>query len=614
MPAGLRFTSITRSFKTEARSVAALAGVSGEIAPGKITGLVGPDGAGKTTLIRVLAGLLDADAGRVQSTGELAHPRMAYMPQKFGLYEDLTVQENMTLYADLHGLDPALRAQRFSELNRFTSLGPFANWLAGNLSGGMKQKLGLACTLIVAPDILLLDEPSVGVDPVSRRELWSMVRALQGSGIAVLWSTAYLDEADGCDHVILLYDGRVIDEGLPSVISGHVARRTWRVVLPTDQRAGRKRDLQRAAATLPNVVDAQIKGRNLRIVTDRDDVPPDVTRASMPGLRALKPEPTPPQFEDAYLAAMRKQDLINESQINRRPGIYSQDPGAITQAVHLALDLGDKPQDDGLSSRAARHTNQTLATPVIETKDLSRRFGNFTAVDRFSFAVSRGEIFGLLGPNGAGKSTTFKMLCGLVVPSSGEALVAGFDLATARADARSRIGYMAQKFAYIGHLTLAQNMEFAGGVYGLARAALTHRIAEVAAEFDLEAYLHQNCGELPLGIKQRMALACAVLHKPAILFLDEPTSGVDPVTRREFWARLNAMADDGTTILVTSHFLDEAEYCDRMAIIYHGRQIAAGSPDEIKSAHADGDNPTLEQAFIRLIDDHDRTNGVRSAA
>lgn len=585
MPAGLRFSNIAKSFKTETRDVAALVGVSGVIKAGQITGLVGPDGAGKTTLVRVLAGLLDADAGTVEVPGlssANAHTRISYMPQKFGLYEDLSVEENMVLYADLHGLEPDLRAKRFAELHRFTNLGPFVDRLAGQLSGGMKQKLGLACTLIVAPDILLLDEPSVGVDPLSRRELWSMVRALQGTGIAVLWSTAYLDEADGCDHVILLHEGRVLDEGAPANISAHVAKRTWRVGLPTGEALiARKRDLQRAAAALPGAVDAQIKGRNLRIVMDQDDVVPNVAASFLPALRTLKVERAAPQFEDAYLAAMRKQDLI------AKPATFD------------AADINT--------------TETTASEVVIETKDLSKRFGAFTAVDRFSFAVQRGEIFGLLGPNGAGKSTTFKMLCGLIAPSSGEALVAGFDLATARADARGRIGYMAQKFAYIGHLTVAQNMEFAGGVYGLSGRSLKARTAEVVAEFGLEPYLNQNCGDLPLGIKQRMALGCAVLHKPAILFLDEPTSGVDPVTRRDFWARLNAMADDGTTILITSHFLDEAEYCDRMTIIYRGRQIAAGSPDEIKSTHSkDGEQPTLEQAFISLVEAQDAAE--RSAA
>jgi ABC-2 type transport system ATP-binding protein len=584
MSASLRFTDIKKSFKTETRDVQALLGVSGEIVPGKITGLVGPDGAGKTTLVRVLAGLLDASSGTVDVPGAApdAHTRISYMPQKFGLYEDLSVLENMTLYADLQGLSQDLRTQRFAELNRFTNLGPFADRLAGKLSGGMKQKLGLACTLVVAPDILLLDEPSVGVDPVSRRELWSMVKALQDTGIAVLWSTAYLDEADGCDHVILLHEGQVLDQGPPTEISGHVAKRTWRVALPSGQEAGRKRDLQRAASHLPGVVDAQIKGRNLRIVTAEDDATPDLTLSPMSGLAKLPVQPTAPQFEDAYLAAMRKQNLI--------AAITAFDAAAIT------------PHDANL-----------LHDVVIETKDLSKRFGDFTAVDCFSFSVQQGEIFGLLGPNGAGKSTTFKMLCGLIPPTSGKALVAGYDLATARADARSRIGYMAQKFAYVGHLTVAHNMDFAGGVYGLSGKMLKKRIADVVDEFGLGPYVNANCGDLPLGIKQRMALACAVLHKPAILFLDEPTSGVDPVTRREFWARLNAMADDGTTILVTSHFLDEAEYCDRMTIIYRGRQIAAGSPDEIKAGQAiGGEQPTLEEAFIRLVEQHDAE--ARSAA
>jgi ABC-2 type transport system ATP-binding protein len=581
MPAGLRFSAVVKTFATEARRVTALDGVAGEIAPGKITGLVGPDGAGKTTLVRVLAGLLDADTGHVDAFGGGAHPRISYMPQKFGLYEDLSVAENMTLYADLQGLDPGRRAQRFAELNRFTGLGPFQGRLAGQLSGGMKQKLGLACTLIVSPDILLLDEPSVGVDPVSRRELWAMVRALQDTGIAVLWTTAYLDEADGCDRVILLYDGRVLDDGAPHDISAQVARRTWRAALPSDQGQGRKRDLQRAAMELSGAVDAQIKGRNLRIVMADDDAVPDLAASDFPGLRRLAVERTAPQFEDAYLAAMRKRNIaaVNVLAADHREGVHAQS-GA--------------------------------QEAVIETRDLTKKFGDFTAVDRFSFAVRRGEIFGLLGPNGAGKSTTFKMLCGLVPPTSGEALVAGFDLATARADARARIGYMAQKFAYLGHLTVLQNMVFAGGVYGLGGRVLGTRIDEVVQEFNLAAYMEAPCGMLPLGIKQRMALACAVLHRPALLFLDEPTSGVDPVTRREFWSRLNAMADLGVTILITSHFLDEAEYCDRMAVIYRGRQIAAGAPDDIKASVAEGDTPTLEQAFIRLIERSDA--GAREAA
>jgi ABC-2 type transport system ATP-binding protein len=552
-----------------------LAGVSGEIAPGRITGLVGPDGAGKTTLVRLLAGLFDPDAGSIAVTGGDGAPRIAYMPQKFGLYEDLTVGENLGLYADLNGLGRADRARRFAELHRFTGLGPFTGRLAGKLSGGMKQKLGLACTLVVPPDILLLDEPSVGVDPLSRRELWTMVRTLQATGIAVLWSTAYLDEAERCDHVILLHEGAVLDSGTPAHLNRLVADRAWRAVIPRASSVAAKRDLQRAAQAAAGVVDAQIQGRNLRVVMERNGERPDFSDAAFAPLRALAPEPAAPQFEDTYLAALRA----------RRGAAAPSRPGG--SAVVSRRDIARR---DGAA---------------IETRDLTRRFGDFTAVDRISFTVDHGEIFGLLGPNGAGKSTTFKMLCGLLPPTSGTALAAGYDLGRARADARARIGYMAQKFAYNGLLSMRQNMTFAGGVYGLSGKTLAARIAEAADEFQLGDYLGEPCGQLPLGIKQRMALACALLHRPSILFLDEPTSGVDPETRREFWTRLNALADDGTTILITSHFLDEAEYCDRMVIIYRGRLIAAGSPDEIKAAGG-GEQTTLNEAFIALVERHDR--------
>ena len=574
MPAGLTFSGLRKSFVTPARTVEALAGVDGAIAPGEITGLVGPDGAGKTTLVRLLAGLFDASAGAIAFTGDTPSPRVSYMPQKFGLYEDLTVSENLTLYADLHGLDRELRERRFADLNRFTGLGPFGDRLAGRLSGGMKQKLGLACTLVVRPDILLLDEPSVGVDPLSRRELWAMVRELQGTGIAVLWTTAYLDEAEQCDRVILLHDGKVLDRGTPAELSRLVAGRAWKAALPAGATVAGKRDLQRATMALPGVVDAQIQGRTLRVVMAATDTPPPFTKSSIPDLAGMTPEPTTPHFEDTYLAALR----------------------------------ATRPMQEGTAATTPLMTRQSATEPVaavIETSDLTRRFGDFTAVDRVNFSVARGEIFGLLGPNGAGKSTTFKMLCGLLPPSSGRALVAGFDLGTARANARAHVGYMAQKFAHYGHLTTRQNMTFAGGVYGLSGRELDRRLGEIVDEFDLQPYLDETCGDLPLGIKQRMALGAALLHRPSILFLDEPTSGVDPETRREMWSRINGLADEGTTVLVTSHFLDEAEYCDRMVIIYRGKLIAAGSPDQIKAGHG-GDNPTLNQAFIRLVEDYDR--------
>ena len=574
MTAAVTFHDLRKTFATEGGTTVALAGVGGAITAGRVTGLVGPDGAGKTTLIRMLAGLLTPDSGEidigVQTNNRAA--RISYMPQKFGLYEDLTVGENLTLYADLNGLDRAARETRFAELHRFTNLGPFTGRLAGKLSGGMKQKLGLACTLVVAPDILLLDEPSVGVDPLSRRELWQMVRALQETGIAVLWSTAYLDEAERCDDVILLHEGAVLDQGPPAKLTARIDGTAWRVTLPDGNL--RKRDMQRAAAQLPDVVDAQIRGRYLNVVMTHAGKAPDLSPIA--ALRGTVPERITPRFEDTYLAALRGEEGVPE-------------PSHPDAPAQVDAELARKP--DG---------------PVIEARDLTRRFGDFTAVDKVSFTVSSGEIFGLLGPNGAGKSTTFKMLCGLLPASSGDALVAGFNLGHARADARGRIGYMAQKFAYLGHLSVLQNMTFAGGVYGLSGALLNERIEDALATYNLRSYRNTPCADLPLGIKQRLALACAVLHRPTILFLDEPTSGVDPITRREFWGRINAMADEGVTILVTSHFLDEAEYCDRMVIIYRGRLIAAGSPDDIKSAGGPKDTTSLEEAFIALVEQYDR--------
>ena len=573
MTIAVTFRDLRKTFATEGGSIVALDGVGGTMSAGRVTGLVGPDGAGKTTLIRLLAGLLTPDSGHIDiGVGAENKPaRVSYMPQKFGLYEDLTVAENLTLYADLNGLDRTARERRFAELHRFTSLGPFSKRLAGKLSGGMKQKLGLACTLVVAPDILLLDEPSVGVDPLSRRELWQMVRALQETGIAVLWSTAYLDEAERCDDVILLHEGAVLDQGPPDKLTARIDGAVWRVSLPED--GVRKRDLQRSAAQLPHVVDAQIRGQYLNLVMDHGDAQPDLSPIA--ALRGILPERVTPRFEDTYLAALRR-------------------AGGMSASVQIDTPiLASAPRDKA-------------AGPIIETRDLTRRFGEFVAVDKVSFTVSGGEIFGLLGPNGAGKSTTFKMLCGLLPASTGDALVAGFNLGQARADARGHIGYMAQKFAYLGHLTVLQNMTFAGGVYGLSGGLLKERIAEALTTYNLRSYRDTACADLPLGIKQRLALACAVLHRPAILFLDEPTSGVDPITRREFWSRINAMADEGVTVLVTSHFLDEAEYCDRMVIIYRGRLIAAGSPDEIKSAGGPKDTTSLEEAFIALIEKYDR--------
>ncbi len=520
--------------------------LSARVGPGQVTGVVGPDGAGKTTLLRLFAGLLLPSAGRLSVCGadprtELAVVRqhVSYMPQRFGLYEDLSVQQNLDLYADLRNVVGVERQRAFARLLEFTDLARFTGRLAGDLSGGMKQKLGLACALIRAPRLLLLDEPSVGVDPISRRELWKMVYDLVDQGIGVVWSTSYLDEAERCARVYLLHEGKVLYDGPPRELTARVEGRSF-LVAGAGQ-AGRQ--LLARALTRPEILDGVIQGSSVRLVTRTGARPP--TPGEL-GSADAQVKPAPPRFEDAYV------DLLG---------------GRDKQSSLLAIAPDQPASGEG---------------PVVEVKGLTKKFGDFTAADRITFQIGRGEIFGLLGPNGAGKSTTFKMMCGLLRPTAGAARVAGLDLYQAAGVARERVGYMAQKFSLYGDLSVRQNLDFFAGVYGLARARRRQQVERVTAAFRLGPYRNSNAGDLPLGFKQRLALACAIMHDPAVLFLDEPTSGVDPLTRREFWSHINAMVERGVTVMVTTHFLDEAEYCDRIALVYRGHVIAEGSPDALK--------------------------------
>ncbi|MDR9759513.1 ATP-binding cassette domain-containing protein [Rhizobium redzepovicii] len=559
----VRIDGVTKRF---GEAPAALNAVSGIIGGGAITGLVGPDGAGKTTLIRLMTGLMLPDAGTVEVLGFDTRKNAAgiqaaigYMPQRFGLYEDLSVQENLDLYADLRGLPKSERAGAFDELLTFTDLKRFIGRLAGKLSGGMKQKLGLACALLKKPRLLLLDEPGVGVDPISRRDLWKMVENLTKEGIGVLWSTAYLDEAEACDHVLLLNQGKLLFSGKPAEMTERVNDRVFRVSDVT----GRRRQVLAELLQADGVIDGVIQGEAIRLVAAKDKKP-DIGKAG----DGASLSPAPPRFEDAFV------DMLGGGPGGRSSLAEAQEP--LTA------------EDD---------------RPVIEAESLTKRFGDFTAAEDISFDIRRGEIFGLLGPNGAGKSTTFKMLCGLLKPTGGEGRVAGFDLRRDAGKARNQLGYMAQKFSLYGDLTVMQNLEFFAGVYGLRGQRKRERIALMAGIFDFGRHAREPAKDLPLGLKQRLALACAVMHEPRALFLDEPTSGVDPITRREFWTHINALVEKGVTVLVTTHFMDEAEYCDRISLIYRGRSIALGSPDELKArvATREQPDPTMEDAFIALV-------------
>jgi len=550
----------------------ALAGITAELPTGRILGLVGADGAGKTTLIRLLAGLMEPTAGTVEvlgrtprAEGGTTQAQTGYMPQRFGLYEDLSVLDNLSLYANLRALDQSTRQRRFAELLRFTDLAPFTERLAGRLSGGMKQKLGLACALLGRQRLLLLDEPGVGVDPLSRRELWRMVSELVASGVTVLWSTAYLEEAERCAHIWLLDNGRLLYDGAPARLSERVRGRVFRRrVAPGEARRAAESELEREA-----VLDAVIQGASVRVVAKPD---------AAGSFRTDGYEPVAPRLEDAYvelLGGARK----GESLLARGwPAVV-------------------EPAAGGGSSAAADRV-------LVRAEALTRRFGDFVAADTIGFEVRAGEIYGLLGPNGAGKSTTFRMLCGLLMPTSGEASVAGVNLARAASRARARLGYMAQKFSLYGDLSVAQNLDYFADIYGLTRSAKRERVQAMIDMFALAPHLPSNAALLPLGFKQRLALACATLHAPAVLFLDEPTSGVDPLMRREFWHHINALTTRGVAVVVTTHFMEEAEYCDRIGLIWRGRKIAEGTPDELKASAASATHPepTLEDAFIALIE------------
>jgi ABC-2 type transport system ATP-binding protein len=578
---------IRKKFRRETGEVlSALDGVSLETNHGTLTALVGPDGAGKTTLIRLITGLLTADGGELKVLGidvaaapQQVQERIGYMPQRFGLYEDLSVQENLDLYADMHGISAAERRQRYPRLLEMTALGPFTTRLAGRLSGGMKQKLGLACTLVRAPELLVLDEPTVGVDPLSRRELWQIIHQLvDEQGLTVLLSTAYLDEAERCDHVIVLHEGKVLVQGPPEEVSEHAAG----LAFMADPPAGRTaRGLQARLLDDPAVVDAVPEGGRVRFVlraATGGQGPSAVRHGPLIGVAI---EAVPARFEDGFMVLLRQ-----------RVG-----------------DLGTGRPIARPSSRTSTPVNQRHQLldheVVVEVNDLVRRFGAFTAVDHVSFDVRRGEIFGLLGPNGAGKTTTFRMLCGLLAATSGNLRVAGVDVRQTRASARQRIGYVAQKFSLYGQLSVTENLEFFASAYGLRGKRKRDRIDWALEQFELATLSRLPSGQLPGGYKQRLAMAAALLHEPEILFLDEPTSGADPLARREFWRRITTLAEQGVTVIVTTHFMEEAEYCDRIVILDAGKVLAAGTPAEVRrrARPEPGRQPTMESAFITIVEE-----------
>jgi ABC-type multidrug transport system ATPase subunit len=503
--------------RTYARGrIRAVTDVSFTVDRGEVFGLIGPDGAGKTSVLQILAGVLRADAGAATVAGldvrrdpDGVKARIGYMPQGLGLnlYDSLTVTENIEFFRDLRLVPHAEYQDNRDRLLRMTRLGPFLDRRAGALSGGMRQKLALICTLIHLPDVLLLDEPTTGVDPISRRDFWTIIHALVVSrGVTVLLTTAYMDEAERCHRVSLMHDGAFVASGTPDALAA-----------PAEGGA-------------------------------------------------------PRSLEDVFV------DHLTAS-------------GAVPASAMLVA-------ADGRGGGGGDAT-------VVADK-LSCRFGTFTAVDEVSLHVCPGEIVGLLGPNGAGKTTLIKLLCGLQPPTGGRAVVAGHDVARERARVRACIGYMSQRFSLYRDQTVRENLHLSAGLYGLDRAAATRRIGALLEGLGLADFADRTPQALPLGLRQRLALASAILHEPRVLFLDEPTAGVDPLARRQFWDLVHRLAHQrGVGVLVSTHYMDEAAHCDRLGFMDQGRLVGVGRPDELaKQAEQSGgpmvavEAPEFARAFV----------------
>jgi len=579
----------------------------------RLISLTGPDGAGKSTLLKLICGIIAPDCGEIKFAGftpsgenkEFVRAN-GYMSQSLGLYEELSVWQNLNIFAGLKGLDLKDGAEYLRGLLRRVGLLSFKDYAVDSLSGGMKQKLGVACAIAAKPRLLVLDEPTVGVDPLSRSELWAIVREyLDQSGAKCIFSTAYFDEAADADLTLILLGGKIIAQERAAKITAALRDRTFRIdgedyqslarrlmfktqrflknsplidICPRDGSVDLLSDEPISLRDLQGFLNASLegddenterenvgdkgaecengRGENFKISNENEDV-----KFNENGSAKFKLSPREASLEDAYI-------FLNKAEI-------------------------------GAANFGYEKKSFDAAQTVIKVRDVSKKFGSFTAVENTSFEVKKGEIFGLLGPNGAGKTTTFRMICALLGMSGGEISVMGEDLRHAKSSIRSRIGYVSQKFSLYKKLSCYQNLEYFGRSYGIGGVALKRRIEELLSEFGLQRLRNETWQNLPFGAGRNLSMACALIHRPEILFLDEATSGADPLSRRLFWNRINALARTGVSVVVTTHFMEEAEYCDRFLIQDRGKILALGSPDEVCVQH--GRRLSVQQAFINEV-------------
>jgi ABC-2 type transport system ATP-binding protein len=531
--------------------VEAVRGLTFEVRPGEVFGLIGPDGAGKTTTFQILAGVMESTSGVADVFDRPAREmrsKTGYLTQTFSLYPDLTVLENIRYIGDLRLVPRAEIERRGLHYLRLFNMDRFTDRLAGRLSGGMRQKLSLVCALVPQPQVLLLDEPTTGVDPVSRREFWDTLAHLSAEGLTILVATPYLDEAERCQRIALMYEGRIQQLGTPSELRHSLGASRLEI---------RTGALEKAAAVLTrglgprsDVIDVQRFGDRLDVLVHDDKQAEQHLRQQLEtaGVAIEEIRVDEPLLENTFVARLRA--------------------------------LGQEVKE--IPFPATKNHQALRGQIAIGAQHLTRDFGDFRAVHDVSLDVRYGEVYGLLGANGAGKTTTIKMLCGLLDPSEGEVQLAGVQRAIRTSAVRQSVGYMSQKFSLYDDLPIDENLEFFAGVYGVPPGERPAKIAWVLKFAGLEGKEHQLVGSLPGGWKQRVAFGAAILHEPTVLFLDEPTSGVDPVARRTFWTLINRLADRGTAILVTTHYLEEAEQCNRLGFMVAGELVAEGSPTGIK--------------------------------
>ena len=548
-----------RDLRKRYGAVEAVRGITLEVRAGEIFGLIGPDGAGKTSTFQILAGVMEATSGTAEVFGRPAREartQTGYLTQTFSLYPDLSVDENLRYIGALRLVTAQEITVRGRRYLRMFGMDQFASRMAGQLSGGMKQKLALACALVPQPQVLLLDEPTTGVDPVSRREFWDALAHLAVEGLTILVATPYLDEAERCHRVALMHLGEILHLGTPAELRS--ALPAQRIEVRT-QRIG---DVERALLAISgpgrDIVDVQRFGDRLDLLVSKPDEARHVLEDTMrrAGLTIDDVRLDEPTLENTFVATLRS--------------------------------LGQEPPPTPFP---ARHEHGDLRGRIaIGATRLGKQFGTFAAVRDVSIQVRYGEIYGLLGANGAGKTTTIKMLCGLLEPTSGQVLLAGERGSLRSAGVRQRVGYMSQKFSLYSDLTIEENLNFFAGVYGVPDQEREEKRRWVLAFSGLEGKERQMTGSLPGGWKQRVAFGAAIMHEPSVLFLDEPTSGVDPLARRAFWTMINRLADAGTAVLVTTHYLEEAEQCNRIGLMVAGEMIVEGPPSRIKQEQRAGNH------------------------